>query len=84
MSPGSQPGELPAMTPDPHPPRPDPGPGDPILEEVRRNRAALVEAAGGTLDSLCAHLVARERAARTARGGADDDHPAAPPPGDGD
>jgi hypothetical protein len=34
---------------------------DAILDDVRRNRAALVQSSGGTLDALYAHLKACER-----------------------
>lgn len=66
--------------------RHDQGSDDPILAEVRRNRAALVEATGGTLESLCAHLATRERSghaeSRDARSG--DVRPGDVRPGDAD
>jgi len=38
----------------------EPKPGDPIIDEVRRHRAELLRAAGGSLDALCDALTESE------------------------
>jgi hypothetical protein len=38
-------------------------PDDPVVDEVRQRRAELVEAAGGTLETLVKYLKQREAAA---------------------